>query len=58
MTTYRIGTLIIQADLTFLAWARTKYLRICANADKNEDDNVTSEMISPHYVRILLKYYT
>ena len=31
---------------------------IRANVDENEDDNVTSEMISPHYVRILLKYYT
>ena len=41
----------------FLARARTKYLRICEN-DKNEDDNLTSEMISPQYVRILLKYYT
>ena len=34
------------------------YLGIRANVDENEDDNVTSEMISPHYVRILLKYYT
>ena len=34
------------------------YLGISANVDEKEDDNVTSEMISPHYVRILLKYYT